>query len=108
LTRHQRYFNKIKTKAYEILGNICECCKEKELSFLTIDHLNSDGNKHRAKIGRSSKALYIAVIRSTKPREQFKLLCANCHISKTRLGQCIHELKSQGTVTTPNSNESSL
>src|ERR1700690_1237472 len=31
-------------------GYVCACCGEMEKAFLTLDHLNNDGNKHRKQV----------------------------------------------------------
>lgn len=69
----------------------CECCKEKILDFLTIDHLNGDGNSHRKKVG--SGHLYKWLIDNNFP-EGYGVLCMNCNFGrglKYNKGVCPHK-----------------
>ena len=38
---------------YSLGKNCCECCGEKHLEFLAIDHINGGGGKHRKKLGNN-------------------------------------------------------
>lgn len=96
--RKSRYYKrihrlKLRIKAYNLLGNQCDCCGEKCVDFLTVDHKNNNGNKHRKEIGRSSDVLNRAVIKHPNPTTEYRLLCANCHLSYTKIGYCIHNIE---------------
>lgn len=82
------YHNK-KREAYKKLGGCCCCCGETEESFLTIDHVNDDGAEHR-RCGNIS-GLYNHIVNGTCKYE-VQLYCANCNMSKRRLGKCIHQI----------------
>lgn len=71
-------------------GNKCSCCKDKNEEFLTLDHINGDGAIHRKRI-RGSSNLYSDIKRMEFPRDKFRILCFNCHISHTHRGYCPHE-----------------
>lgn len=70
-------------------GNICVCpgCGETRFEFLSIDHINGGGTKHRKEIG---KLLYRWLIDNNFP-EGFQILCMNCNSSKGYYGYCPHE-----------------
>jgi len=55
----------------------CACCSEKLVEFLTLDHINGDGNKHRKILGRADK-FYPWVIANNFPKD-FQVLCMNCN-----------------------------
>lgn len=82
--------NAFKEELYERLGGKCACCDEKEIMFLSIDHINNDGNVHRKEIGRNIIAWFQQI--SPDIPEGFQLLCRNCnwgkHINK---GICPHQ-----------------
>ena len=80
---------KTKLEVIEHYGGKCACCGEDELSFLTLDHINGGGSKHRKSVG-GGKDFYVAMKRQGYP-DGLQVLCANCHLSKTVLGQCIHK-----------------
>ena len=69
-------------------GGSCACCGEKELVFLTIDHMNGKGHEHRRLIGTADlwKWLY-----SNHYPEGFQILCYNCNSGRYRNGgRCPH------------------
>ena len=65
----------------------CKCCGEKEIKFLSIDHINGGGLKHLRKIGRGSLMGWI--IKKKYPKG-FQILCHNCNFSKGHYGMCPH------------------
>ena len=79
--RHAAYRN-IVINAY---GGKCACCGETEPLFLEIDHINNDGNKHRAIIGTSGRIIIYWIIRNNFPAD-FQILCSNCNQGKRRNG----------------------
>ena len=77
-------------------GGKCACCGETEISFLSIDHINNDGKKHRMSLGLKSAGtdFYQWLKKNNFPENLgLQVLCANCHLSKTVLGECIHSKK---------------
>jgi len=54
----------------------CACCGETEIQFLTIDHLNNDGAKHRKEINHRRIILWL--IEKNFP-EGYQVLCWNCN-----------------------------
>lgn len=91
--RMKAYYNLAKLKVFDYYGNICNCCGEDEIFFLTIDHVNNDGNterwRHGQKIG--GKNLYVKIVSSGFP-ETYQLLCMNCNFGKRmNNGICPHD-----------------
>jgi len=77
-------------------GYKCACCGETEPLFLTIDHINNDGNKHRKEIS-SGDGLYKWLKKHNYP-EGFQVLCMNCNHGKRRNGGiCPHKGIYSGT-----------
>ena len=75
----------------------CKCCGEKELIFLTIDHINGGGNKQRISLSGNKRyaghGFYEWLIKNKYP-EGFQILCMNCNFGKHRNGGiCPHSLK---------------
>jgi len=73
----------------------CACCGETEIKFLTIDHINNDGAKHRKifRLNRGGKSLYCWIKRNGFP-EGFQVLCYNCNCGRYRnKGICPHKEK---------------
>jgi len=69
----------------------CDCCEEKIIEFLSIDHINGGGIKHRKMTG-SGIAFYRWLINHNFP-EGFRVLCMNCNHSYGHFGYCPHNKK---------------
>ncbi|MBA7506554.1 hypothetical protein ES706_05245 [subsurface metagenome] len=86
--RHQQ--RKISLVAhYSNNTNRCACCGEPDIRFLTIDHINGNGNQHRKSIGAGS-TFYDWLIRAGMP-EGYQVLCYNCNIARAWYGICPHQ-----------------
>ena len=71
-------------------GPVCACCGETENKFLTIDHVNGGGNKHRDEIRTN---IIDWLYRNGFP-PGFQILCYNCNIGRERNGGiCPHKQK---------------
>jgi hypothetical protein len=66
----------------------CICCGEMHSEFLTVDHINGGGNKHREQIGQGG--LYGWLIKNNFP-DGFRILCLNCNWSIGVRGYCPHQ-----------------
>ena len=86
--RDYRYRLKIEVLEKYSNGEIkCQCCGEKIIEFLTIDHLNGGGTAHRRKIGRGN--LYLWLKKNNFP-EGYRVLCFNCNEAISIYGKCPH------------------
>src|SRR5258708_2811635 len=70
-------------------GNKCACCSETIKEFLSVDHVNGGGGKHRKEIG-GTEAFYYWLRRHGFPQDEFRLLCMNCNFSFGMYGYCPH------------------
>lgn len=66
----------------------CACCGELEERFLSIDHINGGGHKHRKTIKCN---LYWWLIKNKFP-DGYQVLCHNCNMAKGLYGKCPHQL----------------
>lgn len=80
----------LKKEIIDAYGGICECCGESMIEFLTIDHINNDGAKHRAKVG-SGRRMYQDIKDQGFPEDIFQVLCFNCNITRGFYGYCPHQ-----------------
>lgn len=73
----------------------CACCGEIEIKFLSIDHINGGGTKHRNSIlGPGKKGGNINVwLRKNNYPEGFQVLCHNCNMAKGFYRCCPHSSK---------------
>jgi len=71
-------------------GGICACCGEAVLGFLTIDHVNGGGTKHRHSIKKQGASFYRWIIKAGFP-SNLRVLCYNCNCgSAANGGICPH------------------
>lgn len=73
-------------------GYKCVCCMEEEKAFLTIDHINGNGNRHRKEIGQSNMYRWL---RDNNYPSGFQVLCMNCQWGKKNCGICPHKARLQ-------------
>ena len=88
--RRRAYARKI--RVFEHYGGSppkCACCGETHLEFLSLDHINGGGNKHRKEVGFGSQ-LYSWLIKNKFP-SGFQVLCFNCNCAKGFFGYCPHQ-----------------
>lgn len=84
-----RHYSKMVAAGMAAYGSKCECCGESNPIFLTIDHVNGGGLKHKKQI---KATIWNWLRRNSWPREGFKLLCFNCNCGRQRNGGvCPHE-----------------
>ena len=76
-------------------GNIkCNCCGEKLMEVLNIDHINEGGKIHR-KSDKSSRNITAWVTKNGFP-DGFQILCVNCNFAKSKYGGCPHKDPTKG------------
>lgn len=77
----KRLRHKVMKEIFDLLGNQCELCEEKEKFVLQVDHIHGGGNKHYRKSSASVSAYYKSLLESIKNKEgKYRLLCANCNL----------------------------
>lgn len=79
---------KLIAEVFAHYGNRCACpgCSITEPAFLTIDHIDGGGRRHRDEVG-SGHEFYVWIIENNFPKT-LQLLCANCNLGKMRCGEC--------------------
>ena len=89
LTRAGARIRLVRLEAIAAYGGQCACCGEVRQEFLTIDHINGGGNKHRKALNGSS--VFDALKREGFPKDRYRLLCYNCNCALAHRGYCPHE-----------------
>jgi hypothetical protein len=79
-------------------GPRCICCGETGLTFLTIDHIEGRGRRHRAVIGRRGETFYRWLKVQNFP-PGFRVMCMNCNSSLGLFGYCPHQLEHSNAKT---------
>ena len=80
-------------KAYG--GSECACCEEWRTQFLTIDHTDGNGAKHRRslpkKYGGKAGSHFYRWLRDQGYPKGYQVLCFNCNFAKGHFEECPHE-----------------
>lgn len=75
-----------KLRVLAAYGGRCVCCGEIEVGFLTIDHINNDGKKHRQETGGAGHSTYAWLVKNKFPRGIVQVLCWNCNLGRYYCG----------------------
>lgn len=88
--RGKKYRDKLKRRVIDEYGGKCNCCGEKEIEFLSIDHVNGDGKQDRDN-GNQGSTLFNLIVKENFP-DRYRVLCMNCNMSSHfGDGICIHQ-----------------
>lgn len=96
--RAKRKHRENRAAALAAYGGKCACCGERHPAFLSIDHKNGGGNKHRRSLSSTGKMvgssnIYAWLVRNGFP-DGFQVLCHNCNFAKSHNpGGCPHQLE---------------
>lgn len=71
----------------EHYGGCCTCCGITQPEFLSVDHIQGGGTKHRKEV---SHRIYYWLVMNNFP-EGYRLLCYNCNCSLGFFGYCPHQ-----------------
>ena len=100
LERLRRRYKEHKDSVLAHYGRACACCGESGPLFLTVDHIENDGRKHRKGPDTSHHNIYGWLVRKNFP-PGFQILCMNCNQGKHRNGGiCPHQEGSTITEST--------
>lgn len=79
-------------------GSKCACCGETAVEFLSIDHIENNGSKHRKEIAsgktdspKSQAIKFYEWLRANSYPPGFQVLCMNCNFAKGHFGKCPHQ-----------------
>lgn len=90
--RSLTYRRKLKAAALARYGTACQCCHEDNPAFLTLDHINGDGNTHRRALfgANISGTSFYKKLRQAGWPDGLQTLCWNCNMAKAHYGICPH------------------
>lgn len=87
---------KLKIEVWENYGGaVCSCCGIIEREFLTIDHINGGGGKHRKELRASGSQHIYQWLKKNNYPEGYRVLCMNCNFSFGMYGFCPHETETK-------------
>jgi hypothetical protein len=87
--------DRVRTKLtfLSMYGGKCVCCGQDEPRFLTLDHVNSDGSKHRQNL--ADNQIMANAVANYQP-ELYQILCYNCNCGRSANGGiCPHKDKTK-------------
>lgn len=68
----------------------CVCCNENTYQFLTLDHINNNGQEERKKYGSNNNI--ISMLKTKGYPKGYQTLCWNCNLGKrSNKGTCPHK-----------------
>ena len=79
---------RLRLEALIAYGGRCVCCGELRMEFLSLDHVNNDGAKHRKEV--KCKSIGHWAKKHGYPNT-LQILCHNCNMAKGMYGYCPHE-----------------
>lgn len=86
----KKWVEELKFEVISVYGP-CYCCDENRIEFLTIDHIDGGGAKHRKEINMVGYRFYSWLKNNNYPKE-FRTACANCNMA-IRFGKtCPHKI----------------
>lgn len=91
----REYKMRCRKTVFDHYGRKCNCCGEINEKFLTIDHVNNDGNLDKTPSGKkiTGSDLCLKIIRENFP-DTYQILCYNCNCGKrVNNGSCPHNDK---------------
>ncbi len=80
---------KERANAISHYGDKCVCCGETIFEFLSIDHINGGGSKHRKELKLQGTNFY-RWLRDNNYPSGYRVLCYNCNLSLGFNGYCPH------------------
>lgn len=95
-----RSANKLRSEMVEAYGGACSCCGEREVGFLTLEHVNGDGAKHRESLRTlGGYAVWRDLKKRGWPTDGYTILCWNCHMATCWGRTCPHQQGNRSAVT---------
>ena len=93
----KRFRTKLKLEVFSHYSNglpKCSCCGETHIDFLSIDHVEGNGNKHRQKIHCKAGLNFYKWLKTYNFPQGYQVLCMNCQFGKMQNnGFCPHKIK---------------
>ena len=91
--RHNSIAYKIRVEFLKMYGNVCSCCGESIIEFLTLEHIEGQKGKKR----ESSINAYKKAISEYRP-DLYETLCMNCNWAKRHKEICPHKLLKRNEI----------
>lgn len=86
---------RLKLEVITAYGGKCACpggCSITNPDWLSVDHIKGGGVQQRRKLRLIGMDFYRWLKKHKFPKEDYRLLCYNCNLSRGHLGRCPHEV----------------
>jgi hypothetical protein len=90
----QKNYYRYREEMFDALGHVCACCKEADKVFLSLHHVEGNGNQHRLEVGGAKEANFAALLAARRegwPKNKYAVLCMNCQFGERQPGGCPHK-----------------
>jgi hypothetical protein len=93
----RKWYKKCKEKVFAHYGKQCACCGIAIFEFLSLDHIDGGGCKHRKSLGGDGRGsrFYRWIVKNNYP-EGYQTLCYNCNCARGFFGYCPHKENNDG------------
>ena len=86
---HKECSQRLRIEFLDMYGGKCACCGEPDKRFLTMDHVNNNGEAHRRK--RGIRGIFRDALAKYAP-DEYQILCWNCNCGRSANGGiCPHK-----------------
>lgn len=91
-----KWYEELKLRVINHYGGPCYCCGEDRLAFLTLDHIDGGGLKHRKEINVVGSRFYKWLENNNYPEEiRLRSACANCNMATRHNKVCPHRVENE-------------
>lgn len=83
--RHRARYRKLREEFLSALGNTCYCCNLNDPRFLTIDHVENDGQEERKPNGKTVNSFTLLkrmYERFSQEPHRYRAACYNCNCAR--------------------------
>ena len=89
--KHRELLEGLRDNLFSQYGQECACCGETRREYLTIDHKNGGGRKHRRELELNNPEKYYKWLIEHYDPSEFQILCFNCNCGKGNYSVCPHD-----------------
>jgi hypothetical protein len=83
--------HRLRDEVIDAYGGECACCGETRREYLTIDHIDGNGNKQKREIGARTSDEFYRWLRQNNYPKGFQVLCLNCNMGKGTYSVCPYD-----------------
>ena len=82
--QRKEFFINLKKEVFKQYGGKCVFCGQDKFEYLSIEHINNDGKKHREELKKleGNINIYRWLKKNNFPKDRFQILCFNCNMAK--------------------------